>query len=205
MIASVRGRVLHIGASAAVVEVGGVGLSVVCTPSTLASLHAGDEARLATELVVREDALTLYGFGDADERDVFVVLQSVSGIGPRLALAMLAVHEPDAIRAAVAEEDLAALTAVPGIGRKGAQRLVLELKDKLGRPAEPAVGTAAPSPAGFGWKDQVHSGLVGLGWSVKDADAALQTVQPQAEQMTTAGELNVAELLRAALRSLSKS
>lgn len=205
MIASVHGRVAAVGATAAVIEVGGVGLSVQCTPATLASLRPDEPARLATELVVREDSLTLYGFVDADERDVFVTVQSVSGIGPRLALAMLAVHDPDALRVAVANEDLAALTAVPGIGRKGAQRLVLELKDKLGHPSVAASGTAPARPAGFGWKDQVHSGLVGLGWSTKDADAAVATVEPLADEMAGAGELKVPELLRAALRSLSKS
>ncbi len=132
MIASVRGRVLSIRLDAAVVEVGGVGLLVQATPATLAGLRVGGEAELATTLVVREDALTLFGFADADERAVFEIVQTVSGIGPRLALAMLAVHTPDGLRAAVAGQDLAALTRVPGIGRKGAQRIVLELADRLG-------------------------------------------------------------------------
>jgi len=104
----------------------GVGLSVVCTPTTLASLRVGDEARLSTSLVVREDSLTLYGFADDDARGLFELLQTASGVGPRLAQAMLAVHSPDALRRAIAAADEKALTQVPGIGRKGAQRLILE-------------------------------------------------------------------------------
>ncbi|KGM08304.1 ATP-dependent DNA helicase RuvA, partial [Cellulomonas bogoriensis 69B4 = DSM 16987] len=132
MIASVRGTVLEVRLDAAVLEVGGVGLHVIATPATLATLRTGEQGRLWTSLVVREDSLTLYGFADADEREVFEVVQTVSGVGPRLALAMLAVHPPDVLRSAVAGEDLAALQRVPGIGRKGAQRLVLELGEKLG-------------------------------------------------------------------------
>ena len=139
MIASVTGAVQAVRLDAAVVEVGGVGMLVQATPATLAGLRAGQQATLHTSLVVREDSLTLYGFTDADEREVFEVLQTVSGVGPRLALAMLAVHSPDGLRRAVADEDYATLQRVPGIGRKGAQRIVLELGDRLGVPA-PAAG-----------------------------------------------------------------
>ena len=132
MIASVNGRVAAVSPDGAVVEVGGVGLSVQCTPGTIARLQVGETARLSTSLVVREDSLTLYGFADDDERSVFETVQTVSGVGPRLAQAMLAVHTPDALRRAVAAEDLTALMKVPGVGKKGAQRLVLELRDKLG-------------------------------------------------------------------------
>ena len=156
MIASVRGRVLAVRLDAAVVEVGGVGLLLQATPATLAELRPGAEAELATSLVVREDALTLFGFADADERDVFEIVQTVSGIGPRLALAMLAVHTPDGLRTAVAGGDLTALMKVPGIGRKGAQRIVLELTDRLGAPSA-AAGVragrrvAAGAPAATRW------------------------------------------------------
>lgn len=134
MIAFVSGAVAALGPDLAVVEVGGVGLAVQCTPGTLAGLRIGEPARLATSLVVREDSLTLYGFASDDERGVFELLQTASGVGPRLAQAMLAVHSPDALRRAVATEDLGSLTLVPGIGRKGAQRIVLELRDRLGTP-----------------------------------------------------------------------
>jgi Holliday junction DNA helicase RuvA len=202
VIASVRGRVLAVRLDAAVVEVGGVGMLVQATPATLAGLRHGAEAELATSLVVREDALTLFGFADADERDVFEVVQTVSGIGPRLALAMLAVHTPDGLRAAVAAGDLTALMKVPGIGRKGAQRIVLELTDRLGAPSG-----AQPAPAvtaGPGWRDQVVEALVGLGWSAKQAADAVDAVAPSPE---SPGEppADVAGTLRAALRHLGRS
>ncbi|GGO21417.1 Holliday junction ATP-dependent DNA helicase RuvA [Microbispora rosea subsp. aerata] len=205
MIASVAGQVAAIGPDSAVVEVGGVGMLVHCTPGTLAGLRVGEPARLATSLVVREDSLTLYGFASDDERAVFELLQTASGVGPRLALAMLAVHTPDALRIAVASADIKALTMVPGIGQKGAQRIVLELKDKLGAPvaAAGAVRTGA-SPAQPVWRDQVHSGLVGLGYSSRDADEAVAAVSAEAEAEIAAGRTpQVAALLKSALRVLS--
>src|SRR5680860_1131555 len=175
VIASVRGRVGSVRLDSAVVEVGGVGMLVQATPNTLAGLRVGEQAELATSLVVREDSLTLFGFTDADEREVFEVVQTVSGVGPRLALAMLAVHTPDGLRRALAEEDLTALTRVPGIGRKGAQRLVLELGDRLGPPATaPVVATGAV--AGDTATGRVVEALVGLGWNAKQASDAVQTV-----------------------------
>jgi Holliday junction DNA helicase RuvA len=200
MIAFVRGRVAATGPDTAVVEVGGVGIEVVCAPGTLAGLRPGEEATLATSLVVREDSLTLYGFADADERAVFEVLQTVSGVGPRLAQAALAVHSPDALRRAVATEDLVALTKVPGIGRKGAQRMVLELKDRLGPAVGPEPGPSAAPARAPGWADQVHAGLLALGWSAREADAAVSEVTPQAGDPP-----DVAALLRAALRILDRS
>lgn len=203
MIATVRGRVSAVAADQAVVEVSGVGFIVQCSPGILAGLRAGDDAQLATSLVVREDSLTLYGFADADERGLFELLQTASGVGPRLALAMLAVHAPDALRRAVATEDLGALTRVPGIGKKGAQRIVLELRDRLGAP----VGDEAGGAAGAGaparsqpWREQVHAGLVNLGWSGKDADTAVDAV---AADLDGAETPPVAVLLKSALRKLS--
>ncbi|MET8337926.1 Holliday junction branch migration protein RuvA [Streptosporangium canum] len=204
MIASVRGRVAAIAPDGAVVEVGGVGMLVHCTPGTLATLRVGEEARLATSLVVREESLTLFGFGSDDERGVFEMLQTANGVGPKVALAMLAVHTPNALRTAVASADVKALTRVPGVGPKGAQRIIVDLKDKLGTPdqAVNAVlngGTAAPA-----WRDQVHSGLVGLGYSARDADEAVAAVAPQADAEVAEGRSpQVAMLLKAALRALS--
>ena len=147
MIAHLNGTVAGISPDGAVIDVGGVGLRVQCTPDTLASLKQGERARVATSLVVREDSLTLFGFGSEDERNVFELLQTASGVGPRLALAMLAVHSPDALRRAVTAEDLNALTMVPGIGKKGAERIVLELRDRLGAPGDyGAAGTGRASP-----------------------------------------------------------
>jgi Holliday junction DNA helicase RuvA len=206
VIASVRGRVLVVRLDAAVVEVGGVGLLVQATPATLAELRPGHEAELATSLVVREDALTLFGFADADERDVFEVVQTVSGIGPRLALAMLAVHTPDGLRAAVAAADLTALMKVPGIGRKGAQRIVLELTDRLGAPAG---GVTAPVPAtgggAGGWQAQVVDALVGLGWSAKQAADAVEAVVGGSDEGAAQVAADVPGTLRAALRHLGRS
>lgn len=201
MIATVRGRVGALALDSAVVEVGGVGILVQAAPGTLAELRVGQEATLYTSLVVREDSLTLFGFLTDDERSTFETVQTVSGIGPRLALAMLAVHEPEGLRRAVATEDLVALTRVPGIGRKGAQRLVLELKDRIGPPGRP--GDSAPSHTGSAGdgRPQVRDALVGLGWSVKAADDALDlAVADDAEPPT-----DVAALLRAALRQLGRT
>jgi Holliday junction DNA helicase RuvA len=201
LIAFVSGRVAASGPDSAVVEVGGVGLSVHCTPATLAGLQVGDEAHVPTSLVVREDSLTLYGFADDDERTVFELLQTASGVGPRLALAMLAVHSPDALRRAMATEDLGALTKVPGIGKKGAQRIVLELKDRLGGPLGGGADTRPGAQARLQpWRDQVHAGLVNLGWSGKEADAAVEAVAAEldGEQVPP-----VATLLKSALKRLS--
>ena len=209
MIASVRGRVLAVRLDCAVVEVGGVGMLVQATPATLAELRTGVEAELATTLVVREDSLTLFGFADADERDVFEVVQTVSGIGPRLALAMLAVHTPDGLRAAVASQDLTALMKVPGIGRKGAQRIVLELTDRLGAPhgspSPRAAGVAAGG--GGGRREQVVEALVGLGWSAKQAGDTVDGLLagPDDPSGGTGEAADVAALLRAALRALGRS
>jgi Holliday junction DNA helicase RuvA len=202
MIAHLNGIVAGVGLDGAVIEVGGVGLRVQCTPDTLATLKPGETARVATSLVVREDSLTLFGFGTDDERNVFELLQTASGVGPRLALAMLAVHAPDALRRAVAAEDIKALTMVPGIGTKGAQRIMLELKDRLGAPGDglAGAGLAAARPAASSWRDQVTTGLVNLGWSARDADAALSAVEAEAGGQVP----DVATALRAALRKLSR-
>jgi holliday junction DNA helicase RuvA len=217
VIAHLDGTVSSVAPDGAVIDVGGVGLLVQCTPGTLAGLRAGERARVATSLVVREDALTLYGFAAEDERNTFELLQTASGVGPRLALAMLAVFSPDALRRAVATEDLAALTTVPGIGRKGAQRIVLELAGRLGSPGD---GLAAgPAVAGHGaavrapsWRDQVRAGLVSLGWQAREADQAIAAVEPELlGDPAPAGEaadgqlIDVGTALRAALRVLGRT
>jgi len=231
MISHLAGPVSSIAPEGAVIEVGGVGLLVQCTPGTLATLRRGERARVATSLVVREDALTLFGFAADDERDVFELLQTASGVGPRLALAMLAVFTPDALRRAVAAEDVTALTRVPGIGRKGAQRIVLELAGRLGSPGmagggqgqlgQPAAGPGLPGAEP--WRDQVRAGLLNLGWQPREADQAIAAVA--ADMLTANGaanggggadgdggaadgapaEVDVAAMLRAALRKLSRA
>ncbi len=195
MIASVRGRVLHRGTDELVVDVGGVGLSVLVTPRTAASADVGQEFLLTTALVVREDSLTLYGFADAGEREVFHTVQTVSGIGPRLAMTMLATLSADQIRAAIEAEDVGALMAVSGLGRKTAQRIIVDLKDKLGGPT-----SAIPVSAGgqTTWRVQVTGALTGLGWSAVQAQQAVSTVAA----LPDAADLPVPEALRLALQVL---
>ncbi|SFF29617.1 Holliday junction branch migration protein RuvA [Blastococcus tunisiensis] len=210
MIASVSGRVAAVSPDGAVVEVGGIGLAVQCTPGTIARLQVGADARLSTSLVVREDSLTLYGFADDDERQLFELLQTANGVGPRLAQAVLAIHPPREVRRAVSMADVKALMQVPGIGRKGAERLILELRDRLGSTTSdisldapaglPSVTPVAP------WRDQLTSALVGLGWSAKEADTALGQLAPVAdEQIAATGSVEVAVLLRQALQLLGRS
>ena len=199
MISFVRGQVANVNLSSAVLEVGGVGLERMCTPGTLATLRLGQPATLPTSMVVREDSLTLFGFLDEDEKAVFELVQTASGVGPKLAQAVLAVLGPDELRRAIAGDDVKTLTRVPGIGQKGAQRIILELKDRIGAP----VGSRSMSTAAAGaapWRDQVHQGLVGLGWPARDAEKAVEAVAPLAGEAP-----DVASLLRAALRTLSKA
>src|SRR3984957_5052255 len=216
MIAHLDGTVTTVAPEGAVIDVGGVGLLVQCSPGTLASLRAGERAKVATSLVVREDALTLYGFATDDERNTFELLQTASGIGPRLALAMLGTFNPDALRSAVAAADVTALTAVPGIGRKGAQRIVLELAGRLGAPGDGSLavpGRAVAAGAQPGWRDQVRTGLVNLGWQQRDAEQAIAAIEPElaasasdlapgAGVASAAADVDVAVALRAALRVL---
>jgi holliday junction DNA helicase RuvA len=210
MIASVSGRVAAVSPDGAVVEVGGIGLAVQCTPGTIARLQVGASARLSTSLVVREDSLTLYGFADDDERQLFELLQTANGVGPRLAQAVLAIHPPREVRRAVSMADVKALMQVPGIGKKGAERLILELRDRLGSTSSdvsldapaglPSVAAVAP------WRDQLTSALVGLGWSAREADGVVGQLAPVAdEQVAAGGSVEVAVLLRQALQLLGRS
>lgn len=208
MIAFVRGTVASTALDSAVLDVGGVGMLVQCTPGTLAGLRHGEQAQVATSLVVREDSMTLYGFSDDDERDTFELAQTASGVGPKVAQAIIAVLGPEGLRRAVAEEDLKSLTKVPGIGTKGAQRIVLELKDRIGavRTVAAPASTSSASVAESDWRPQVHAALVGLGWSAREAENAVVAVVPvAAEQLESAGAVDVSALLRAALRTLSKA
>lgn len=203
MIAFVRGTVAAVGLTSAVLEVGGVGLELHCTPNTLAGLSRGGEALLPTSMVVREDSMTLFGFADEDERQTFELVQTASGVGPKVAQAMLAVLDPDTIRRAVSSDDVKTLTTVPGIGQKGAQRIILELRDRIGAPGATSTAGIAVNPASAAaWQGQVHGGLVGLGWSGKEADRAVAAVAGEAEQMPAP---DVAKLLRLALQSLSRA
>ncbi|HEY9494344.1 MAG TPA: Holliday junction branch migration protein RuvA [Intrasporangium sp.] len=201
MIASLSGTVLKAGLDTVVLGVGGVGMLVHTTPATAASVRVGQATELKTTLVVREDSLTLYGFATEDEKHVFETVQTVSGVGPRLALALLAVHDPMSVRRALGAGDIAALTKVPGIGKKGAERLVLELRDKLGALGGTAdeAGLMVQRTTGDQWREQVREALVGLGWTARQADDALDRVAPQA-----ADGASVSAMLRAALQELGR-
>lgn len=199
MIAFVRGEVAAVTLSSAVLEVGGVGLELMCTPGTLATLRVGSPATLPTSMVVREDSLTIFGFLDDDEKSIFEIVQTASGVGPKVAQAIVAVMSPDDVRRAITTEDVKALTRVPGIGQKGAQRIILELKDRIGPPVGAHHPAAVPAPT-EAWRDQVQQGLVGLGWSAKESEKAVDAVAPDAGDQPDVGAL-----LRAALRTLSRA
>ncbi|BAH33632.1 Holliday junction branch migration protein RuvA [Rhodococcus erythropolis] len=198
MIASVRGEVLDIALDHAVIEASGVGYRVNATPVTLGALHRGSEARLFTTMIVREDSMTLYGFSDTESKDLFSLLQTVSGVGPRLAMATLAVLEPDALRRALSEGNLTALTRVPGIGKRGAERMVVELRDKVDAVATTA-GAASGAVVGSSIRDQIVEALEGLGFPIKQAEQATDSVLAESPEATT----SVA--LRSALSLLGKT
>lgn len=197
MIASVHGEILDIALDHVVIEAGGIGYRINTTPATLAGLRRGEQARLATAMIVREDSMTLYGFVDAEACELFGLLQTVSGVGPRLAMATLAVLEPDALRAALADGNTAALTRVPGIGKRGAERMIVELRDKVA-----AFGATGSSPVAAGaspLRDQIVEALVGLGFTPRQAEPAADKVlaeEPGADVSTA---------LRSALKLLGRS
>jgi len=190
MIAFVKGKLTEISALGAVIEVGGVGLNLVTSANALHGKKEGDEVVVPTVLVVREDSFTLYGFADESEKEMFLLLQTVSGIGPRMALNAISVMGEEKLSKAISNSDVVALTTVPGIGKKGAQRLILELSDKL---------ISNNSTKSSSVKDSLISALMGLGWNRKDALNAADQVEIPANE----SELSVA--LRQALQILSKT
>jgi Holliday junction DNA helicase RuvA len=201
LISFLRGTVAHVGLSTAVIDLNGAGMSVNATPQTLSKLRTGEEGKLFTSLIVREDSLTLFGFASDDEREVFDVLLSVSGVGPRLALAVLAVHDPEAIRVAAHTGDSKTFTKVPGIGPKVAGRIVLELAGKLVPHGTPAAAAPAASAESV-WKPQVVAAMTSLGWSEKDATGSIDKALADSPDLADQG--NVAEILRTTLRWLGQ-
>ncbi|MCX6421558.1 MAG: Holliday junction branch migration protein RuvA [Actinobacteria bacterium] len=200
MIAFVRGRVVEIGLERVVLDVGGLGMQLTCPTGSLNHLRTDEIATVHTALVVREDSWTMYAFANAEQRGDFEILQTVSGVGPRLALAMIATLNPTDLRKAIDRSDLVTLTKVPGVGRKGAQRLVIELTGKLGAVAGDSGFVNQPT----GWRDSVSAGLVSLGWSGREADAAVDAISDEATLMEANDSVDVSALLRLALRSLDR-
>ena len=205
MIASLTGTVEYVGLDRAVIASGGVGRLVFATPQTLSSLHEGREARVHTHLVVKEDSLTLFGFADRAEQEVFEILLGANGVGPRLALAVLAVHPPEAVRLAVTHEDEKALTRVPGIGPKLAKKILVELAGKLAPtgaevPEAPAAQEEAPAVPAQAWHADVVEAMVGLGWSEKDALKRVEATLAAHPELDEGRDM--AALLRATLREV---
>ena len=190
MIAFVKGTISEISALGAVIEVGGVGMNLVTSANALKGKKIGDLVQVPTVMIVREDAMTLYGFEDDNEKEMFLLLQTVSGIGPRMALNAISVMGEKKLSHAIANADIGSLTSVPGIGKKGAQRLILELADKL---------TTNKSQNFESWKDSLVAALVGLGWNRKDATSAADQVA------TPENESDLSDALRSALQILSKN
>jgi holliday junction DNA helicase RuvA len=194
MIASVRGEVIDVALDHVVIEAAGVGYKVMATPSALATLHRGSEARLITAMIVREDSMTLYGFSDADARNLFLTLLAVSGIGPSIALGALAMYDGPTLRRAIAEGDITALTRIPKVGKKTAELMALSLRDKM--------GAITPSGAvafnGHSVRGPVVEALVGLGFALKQAEEATDKV------LANDPEANTTSALRLALSMLGK-
>jgi Holliday junction DNA helicase RuvA len=198
MISLINGIVRSISSDRAVVEVGGVGLAVSLTSQTTAQLNLGTPVQLFTSLVVREDSLTLFGFLDEESRSAFELVQTVSGIGPKVALAILGAHTPQSLAVAIAQEDIKAIEKVPGIGRKGAQRLILELKGKISDFGS-VDHKQIHQPV---WREQLTSALISLGFTAKDSDSAITAVVSQyADSGMDAQDVDISELLKAALQS----
>lgn len=194
MISSVNGIVLEIRPDALVVSIGGVGLLVMASPDVISTAKIGEPITLHTSLVVREESLTLFGFTSGDSRELFELIQGVSGFGPRLAFTILSFLTPEQLREAISSGDVARLTKTPGVGAKGASRLILELKDRIGY-------TSTGNSATTEWEHQVEQALIGLGWSAKDSASAVTSLKSQYGDT----ELTVAELLKHALQLLGRT
>ncbi len=199
MISTITGKVIETRIDGLVINLGGLGFFVLCSPDLIAKAKIGSEISVQTSLIVREDSLTLFGFETSSSRELFELVQSVSGFGPKLAFTILAAMSPEDFRQAIAYEDLARLKQTPGVGSKGAQRLILELKDRIGYVA----GSDQLRPSSANWQVKVEQGLMGLGWSAKEANKAISVVSQELESDENLSDQNVAELLKRALRVLA--
>lgn len=198
MISLLNGAVRSIASDRIVVEIGGFGLSVIVTPATIAQLSLGSQVQLFTSLIVREDALTLYGFSVEESRTLFELVQTVSGIGPKVAMSIVGAMTAEDLARAISQEEISVIEKVPGIGRKGAQRMILELKGKLSD-LSPANSYKAHQPA---WREQLTSALISLGFSAKESDSAISTVVSDLQSAgAEAAKLELSELLKLTLAS----
>jgi Holliday junction DNA helicase RuvA len=196
MIALLTGEVRSISSDRVVLEVNGVGYLVSVTPATSATLSLGSALTLHTSMIVREDSMTLFGFLDPKSRETFELVQTVSGIGPRVALSILAHLTPDSLAHAIANESIDTLSAVPGIGKKGAQRILLELKGKM---AASGSHTSTQVSASL-WREQLSGALASLGYSPRDADAVISIVAiDYANRGVDPATADLSDLLKAAL------
>ena len=199
MISTITGKVLETRVDGLVINLGGLGMFVLCAPDLIAKSRLGQEVTIQTSLVVREDSLTLFGFESTSSRELFELVQSVSGFGPKLAFTILAAMPAEEFRQAIASEDLVRLKQTPGVGAKGAQRLVLELKDRIGYVA----GSSTSARGNSGWRAQEEQGLVGLGWSSKEASNAVAIVSQDQMTEDDVSDAQIADLLKQALRVLA--
>ncbi|HIW46747.1 MAG TPA: Holliday junction branch migration protein RuvA [Candidatus Yaniella excrementigallinarum] len=199
MISSLTGEIQEVAVDSAVIAVGGVGYLFAASPNTVSALRIGQETTVQTLLLIRDDNPVLYGFGTADEREIFEIMMTVSGIGPRIALAVLSIFEPDQVRRHISEQDDKAFTQVPGIGPKSARRIILELSGKLVPREEEGSETKTVTGQPV-WQEQVQQALIGLGW--KEKDAAKGIAQAIKADPGLAASANVSDALRASLQNL---
>lgn len=203
MISFVRGEVWQVGPDFLIVDAGATGLKVHCPAVTAINVRLGDHILLHTSLIVREDSWTLYGFETQEEVSLFDMIQTVSGIGPRIALGVISTLSPQELRQAIHSEDLVALKKISGIGSKGASRMVLELKDKIGGVGEGA--QRASVSATSSWRVSVGSALSSLGWNSREADLAMDKVAESLPEQVALDAPDISALLKAALRTLDRS
>ncbi|MEZ2189046.1 Holliday junction branch migration protein RuvA [Corynebacterium sp. CCM 9204] len=192
MIASLHGEVIDVGLNTAVIECAGVGYLFTATPQTLATLHRGEHTRVLTTLVVREDAMNLYGFTDPESREMFTLLQTVSGLGPRLALAAQSVFDPGELAVAIGGGDVRGLQRIPGVGKRMAERMIVDLKDKVGTYTAGGAPEKTEVVPGMIIPQQVVEALIGLGFPERTAATAVNAVSEENPGLDTAGALRAA-------------
>ena len=203
MIGLLTGHVESVDADAALISVGGVGYEVRMPAADLSALHAGQETRVFTSLNVSQDAVTLYGFLTQASKRMFLQLQKVSGIGPKVALSLLSTLPPDRLARAVADGDAAALAKAPGLGKKGAQKIILELKGSID--LSQIEGSAAPAAAQVDTGSmQVVEGLMSLGWRQQDAEYAVHEVCVEEHIETPLTNQDIPHVLKLALSALDR-